>query len=69
MTIAFEDREYFTKKISSSKCEHFNKGFCKQKSQCDKLHPSTDCDNQRLVKIHVHTESLHHGFIQASSNK
>ena len=37
-------------KIRSSKCEYFYKRFCKQKSQCDKLHPSTDCDNQGLVK-------------------
>ena len=45
MTLAFEDRKYFTK-MSPSKCEHFNKGFCKQKSQYEKLHPSTNCDKQ-----------------------
>ena len=32
--------------MSPSKCEYFDKGFCRQKSQCDKLHPSTDCDNK-----------------------
>ena len=34
--------------MNHSKCEHFDKGFCKKKGQCEKLHPSTDCDGTCL---------------------
>ena len=44
MTLVFEDTINFN--LQPSKCQHFDKGFCKQKAQCEKLHPSTDCDGK-----------------------
>ena len=32
--------------ISQSKCVYYDKGFCKEKEQCSKEHPSANCDGQ-----------------------
>ena len=45
MTLVFEDTKNFNN-MTPSKCQHFDKGFCKQKAQCEKCHPSTDCDGK-----------------------
>ena len=30
--------------MSSDKCEHFDRGFCKYKDLCPKVHPNINCD-------------------------
>ena len=32
--------------MSQAKCDYFDKGYCKQKTECTKLHPSLDCDRK-----------------------
>ena len=32
--------------MSQIKCEYFDKGYCKQKTQCTKRHPLVDCDSK-----------------------
>ena len=32
--------------ISQSKCVYYDKGFCKEKEQCSKEHPSENCDGK-----------------------
>ena len=30
--------------MSSDKCEHFDRGFCKYKDLCPKVHPNINCE-------------------------
>ena len=29
-----------------TKCEHYDKGYCKERNNCLNEHPNTDCDGQ-----------------------
>ena len=32
--------------MSDEVCSHYNVGYCKQKNECSKFHPSEDCENK-----------------------
>ena len=53
---------------TTEKCLFLDKGFCKNKSQCLKKHPSTECKNDCEDKKHAPLDIDFHAKIKTTAH-